>query len=134
MINLANTPRELAYKTLLAAEKDSSSGIDELLSNSLQQGELTQQEKRWIMELVYGVTRMKLQLDAWIGMAFKGRYRKAQHSVKSLLRMGVFQLKYMHTSEHAAINETVALSKRVKQSQASVSLMAACSEVCMYFS
>ncbi len=119
MINLANTPRELAYKTLLAAEKDSSSGIDELLSNSLQQGELTQQEKRWIMELVYGVTRMKLQLDAWIGMAFKGRYRKAQHSVKSLLRMGVFQLKYMHTSEHAAINETVALSKRVKQSQAS---------------
>lgn len=119
MKHLVNTPRELAYKTLLAAEKDPSSGIDELLSNFLQQGELTQQEKRWIMELVYGVTRMKLQLDAWIGIAFKGRYRKAQHAVKSLLRMGAFQLKYMHTSEHAAINETVALSKRVKQAQAS---------------
>ncbi len=116
---MANTPRELAYKTLLASEKDASQGIDTLLSNSLQLGELTQQEKRWIMELVYGVTRMKLQLDAWIVMAFKGRYRKAQHSVKCLLRMGVFQLKYMQTSEHAAINETVALSKRVKQAQAS---------------
>ena len=117
--HLASSPRELAYKTLLAAEKDQSAGIDELLSNFLQQGELSQQEKRWIMELVYGVTRMKLQLDAWIEMAFKGRYRKAQYSVKSLLRMGTFQLKYMQTSEHAAINETVALSRRVKQSQAS---------------
>ena len=116
---LASSPRELAYKALLAAEKDQSTGIDELLSTFLQQGELTQQEKRWIMELVYGVTRMKLQLDAWIEMAFKGRYRKAQHSVKSLLRMGAFQLKYMQTSEHAAINETVALSRKVKQSQAS---------------
>lgn len=116
---LANTPREIAFKILLAAEKDTSSGIDELLSNALQQGDLTQQEKRWVMELVYGVTRMKLQLDAWIGMAFKGRYRKAQHAVKCLLRMGTFQLKYMQTSEHAAINETVSLSKRVKQAQAS---------------
>ena len=116
---MASTPRELAYKALLAAEKDASHGIDELLSTTLQQGELTLQEKRWTMELVYGVTRMKLQLDAWIGLAFKGRYRKAQHSVKSLLRMGAFQLKYMQTSEHAAINETVALSRRVKQAQAS---------------
>lgn len=117
--HLANSPRELAYKALLAAEREQSSGIDEILSNILQHGELTHQEKRWIMELVYGVTRMKLQLDAWIGMAFKGRYRKAQHSVKCLLRMGVFQLKFMQTSEHAAINETVALSRQVKQSQAS---------------
>ncbi|MBT3228702.1 MAG: 16S rRNA (cytosine(967)-C(5))-methyltransferase RsmB [Candidatus Marinimicrobia bacterium] len=116
---MANTPRELAYKTLLAAEKNSSHGIDELLSNALQQSELTQQEKRWSMELVYGVTRMKLQLDEWITLAFKGRYRKAQHGVKCLLRMGVFQLKHMQTSEHAAINETVALSRRVKQAQAS---------------
>jgi 16S rRNA (cytosine967-C5)-methyltransferase len=116
---LASTPRELAYKALLAAEKDPSTGIDELLSNFLQQGELSIQDKRWIMELVYGVTRMKLQLDAWIEMAFKGRYHKAQHSVKSLLRMGTFQLKYMQTAEHAAINETVALSRKMKQSQAS---------------
>ena len=69
------------------------------------------------MELVYGVTRMKLQLDALIGKVFKGRYKKAQHAVKVLLRMGTFQLKYMHTSEYAAINESVNLCKRVKQTQ-----------------
>ena len=116
---MAKTPRELAFHTLLLAEKDTSQGIDDLLSNALQKCDLNQQEKRWVMELVYGVTRMKLQLDAMIMESFKGRYRKAQHAVKCLLRMGTFQLKYMHTSEHAAINETVALSRKVKQSQAS---------------
>ncbi|MCF7826083.1 MAG: 16S rRNA (cytosine(967)-C(5))-methyltransferase RsmB [Candidatus Marinimicrobia bacterium] len=116
---MASTPRELAYKTLLAAEKDTSHGVDTLLSNVLQSSELAQQEKAWVMELVYGVTRMKLQLDEWISLIFKGRYRKAQHGVKCLLRMGVFQLKYMQTSEHAAIHETVALSRQIKQGQAS---------------
>lgn len=109
----------MAFHTLLHAEKDPSQGIDDILSSSLQKCDLNQHEKRWVMELVYGVTRMKLQLDAMIMASFKGRYRKAQHAVKSLLRMGTFQLKYMQTSEHAAINETVALSRKVKQSQAS---------------
>ena len=118
VISLADKPRELAFKTLLAAEKDHSRAIDDLLSNILQKTDLSQQDKRWIMELVYGVTRMKLQLDAMIESAFKGRYHKAQHAVKTLLRMGSFQLKHMHTSEHAAINETVSLSRKVKQSQA----------------
>ena len=95
---MASTPRELAYKTLLAAEKDNSRHIDDLLSDALGRSSLVPQEKRWIMEIVYGVTRMKLQLDAWIQDAYKGRYRKAQHSVKVLLRLGAFQLNYMLTS------------------------------------
>ncbi len=116
---MANSPRELAYNTLLAAEKDSSRNIDDLLGNAFNSGGLTPQEKAWTMELVYGVTRMKLQLDGMIQTAFKGRYHKAQHAIKTLLRMGTFQLKHMHTQEHAAINETVNLSKKVKQRRAS---------------
>ncbi len=116
---MANTtPRELAYRTLLAAERDSSRYIDDLLSEALQHSTLDPRDKRWTMELVYGTTRMKLQLDALIQVVFKGRYRKAQHAVKVLLRMGAFQLKYMQTAEHAAINETVNLCKQVKQNQA----------------
>ena len=115
---MVNTPRELAYKTLLSAEKDTSRSIDDLLGSALGYSTLTPPEKRWVMELVYGVTRLKLQLDGWINHAYKGRYKKAQHAIKVLLRMGTFQLKYMHTSEHAAINESVELCKRVKQPQA----------------
>jgi len=114
---LASTPRELAYRTLLAAERDSSRAIDELLSDTLKNSRLEPRDKRWIMELVYGVTRMKLQLDAWIEPVFKGRFRKAQYAVKVLLRIGTFQLKFMQTAEHAAINETVDLCKKVKQNQ-----------------
>ncbi len=116
---MADNPRKIAYQTLLAAEKNTAHAIDDLLSEALQKCSLSPQEKRWTMELVYGVTRMKLQIDAWIESVYKGRYRKAQHSIKSLLRIGVFQLKYMQTLEHAAINETVALCREVKQAGAS---------------
>ncbi len=115
---MANTPRELVYRTLLAAERDSSRAIDDLLSDALQHSALGPRNKAWSMEIVYGVTRMRLQLDAWIQTAYKGRYKKAQHSIKTLLRIGVFQLKYMQTADHAALNETVNLCKRVQQSQA----------------
>ena len=116
---LARTPRELAYRTLLNAEQDHSKSIDEILSDQLAHSSLSTQEKAWVMELVYGATRMKLQLDAWIKSAFKGRYRKAQHALKVLLRMGVFQLKYMQTAEHAAIHETVDLARKSGQQRAS---------------
>ncbi|MCF6237990.1 MAG: hypothetical protein L3J79_04115, partial [Candidatus Marinimicrobia bacterium] len=99
---MANTPRELVYRTLLAAERDSSRAIDDLLSDALQHSALGPRDKAWSMEIVYGVTRMRLQLDAWIQTAYKGRYKKAQHSIKTLLRIGVFQLKYMQTADHAA--------------------------------
>ncbi len=114
---MASTPRELAYKTLLTAEKDNSRSIDDLLSDALSHCSFPPRDKRWIMEIVYGVTRMKLQLDAWIQVAYKGRYKKAQHSVKILLRLGTFQLKHMQTTEYAAIHETVELCRRVKQAQ-----------------
>ncbi|NQV30533.1 MAG: 16S rRNA (cytosine(967)-C(5))-methyltransferase RsmB [Candidatus Marinimicrobia bacterium] len=115
---MADSSRKIAYQTLLAAEKNSAHAIDELLSEALNKCALSPQEKRWTMELVYGVTRMKLQIDGWVESVYKGRYRKAQHAIKTLLRIGVFQLKYMQTSEHAAINETVALCKTVKQAGA----------------
>lgn len=114
-IILASAPRILAYRALLAAEKDDSLYINDVLREALNKGTLSVQEKRWTTELVYGTTRMKLQLDAMIQTAFKGRYRKAQHAVKVLLRMGTFQLKQMQTAEHAAIHETVDLCRKVKQ-------------------
>jgi len=116
---LASFPRVQAYHILLAAEKETSRGIDEILGQKLQSPHLTRQDKGWIMELVYGTTRMKLQLDTMIAEAFKGRYSKAQHGVKTLLRMGTFQLKHMHTRTHAAVHETVQLSKQVGLAQAS---------------
>lgn len=116
---MATSSRELAYRTLLAAERDSSRSIDDLLTEAQKNSGMDPRDKRWTMELVYGVTRMKLLLDAWIEPVFKGRFRKAQYAVKVLLRIGTFQLKFMQTAEHAAINETVNLCKKVKQVQSS---------------
>lgn len=116
---MAKTPRELAYRTLLSSERDHSRSIDEFLSDQLASSQLSAQEKAWIMELVFGITRMRLQLDTWIQTVYKGRYHKAQYAIKVLLRMGVFQLKFMETAEHAAINESVELAKKVGQKNSS---------------
>lgn len=116
---MPKSPRELAYHILLNAEKDNSRYIDDILGETFAQHHLNQQDKAWIMELVYGSTRMQLQLDTIIASVFKGNYRKAQHAIKTLLRMGAFQILHMHVAEYAAINETVGLTRKVGQAQAS---------------
>ncbi|MCF7808336.1 MAG: 16S rRNA (cytosine(967)-C(5))-methyltransferase RsmB [Candidatus Marinimicrobia bacterium] len=110
---MVSTPRELAFKILLSAEKDSSRYIDDILGDVFTRHNPEQQAKAWIMELVYGITRMRLKIDLIIAHYFKGQYHKSQHAVKVLLRLGVYQLMYMSTAKHAAINETVNLARKV---------------------
>lgn len=119
---MAKTPRELAYHILLTAERDKQRFIDEALNKALDSSPLKQAEKSWITELVYGVTRMKFQLDTYIEKLYRGRYKKAQHSIKTLLRMGAYQLMHMRTQTHAAINETVELARKTGN-QTSASLV-----------
>jgi len=114
---LAKTSRQLAFSILLNAEMDRSRYIDDLLSSRFHGHAIPSRDKRWIMELVYGVTRLKLQLDARLQAVFKGRFRKAQYPLKVLLRMGAYQLIHMQTPEHAAVNEMVKLARQVGQSR-----------------
>ena len=105
----------MAFSILLQAETEPSRSIDEILTNRFRDAVLPENAKAWIMELVYGVTRYRLQLDTWIQSAYRGKLRKAQHAVKVLLRLGAYQLAYMQTPEHAAVNETVKLTRQVHQ-------------------
>jgi 16S rRNA (cytosine967-C5)-methyltransferase len=119
---LAKEPRQTAFDILFAWERDPGLPIDEILGRILNKRTHSSEEKRWIMELVYGATRQQLQLDAYISRHYKGQYQKAQHALKVLLRMGCFQLIHMQTPDHAAINEMVNLARKVKM-QRSAGLM-----------
>ena len=116
---MTRSPRELAFQILLKNARDPSQSIESHLYASLKSSGSNADERRWIMELVYGVTRNQRLLDHWIDSGYKGPYRKAQHAIKVLLRIGVFQLKMMNTADHAALNETVNLSRKVRQSGSS---------------
>lgn len=67
----------------------------------------------FITALVYGVTERKITLD-WILSAFlRQPIKKLRPEVLTILRMGVYQLKYMDkVPESAAVNESVKLAKK----------------------
>ncbi len=67
----------------------------------------------FVRQLVYGVLENKLYLDYIIGHYVKTSNEKMRPCEKILLRMGIYQLKFMdRIPPYAAVNETVALAKR----------------------
>lgn len=67
----------------------------------------------FVRQMVYGVVEYKLYLDYIIGHYVKTPVEKMKKCEIVLLRMGIYQLKFMESvPSYAAINETVALARR----------------------
>lgn len=115
---MADSTRYLAHRILTKAER-SDRYVDRVLQYELGRTKLEPPAKHWITELVLGVTRWQLQVDFLIERSFRGNYRKAQPELKSILRMGVYQLRFMETPSYAAVNEAVELARQVNLSKAS---------------
>lgn len=68
-------------------------------------------------EIVFGCLRYKLQLDWMIGRLTNGRKLDAEVSI--VLRMGMYQLRYLERiPPHAAVSESVELMKRASKASA----------------
>ena len=107
------TARDLAFSVLRDARTESVF-IDELLDRCLTASDLAAADRGLAMELVYGVTRRKMTLDAVIS-AFVERPRKSiEDDLWSLLQMGVYQLVMLDSiPTHAAVHETVEVARRL---------------------
>ncbi len=67
----------------------------------------------FITALVYGVTERKITLDYILASFLRQPIKKLRPEVLTVLRMGVYQLKYMDKiPESAAVNESVKLVKK----------------------
>lgn len=101
--------RLIAFETLYKIFSDNSYSnlvLDSVLKN-------TQDDKQFISALVYGVVERKLTLDYFIE---KYTDCKLKPKVKIILRMGIYQLLFMDkVPASAAINESVKLTKEIKQ-------------------
>jgi 16S rRNA (cytosine967-C5)-methyltransferase len=70
-------------------------------------------------QIVFGVLRYRAQLDFLIEH-YSGRQAKLDAEVRTVLRMGIFQLRYLErVPAHAAVGESVELVKRARKSSAS---------------
>lgn len=108
-------PRALAHALLLRCEHD------QLYSNltldtALRRNPMSEADRAFLTMLFYGVIERRLTLNHIIETLSDRPAAQLEPEVLILLRMGVYQLRYMdRVPAHAALNETVALApKRAK--------------------
>lgn len=104
--------RFLAYKILLKIERDkaySNIAVDAVLKNN------DVVSAPFVCQLVYGVIERKITLDYILSQFLTQPLKKLNPQVLTILRMGVYQIKFMDkVPDSAAVNESVKLVKKIK--------------------
>ncbi len=103
-----NEARALALKVLGRIEKDSAFA-NLALRTALDNSELDERDKALVTELVYGVTRMRRSCDFLIDRFIS---KKFHPDVRTILRLGTYQLHWMKVPDHAAVNDSVSLAPK----------------------
>ena len=103
-----NEARALALKVLSRIEKDSAFA-NLVLRTALDNSELDERDKALVTELVYGVTRMRRSCDFLIDRFIS---KKLHPDVRTILRLGAYQLHWMNIPDHAAVNGSVSLAPK----------------------
>ena len=106
--------REVAMKILFARSLGGEDTWEEVLEQSQARDELSDEDKTFLENEVFGVERHREELDGLIDGYAKGWNLNRLTKVDlTLLRMGLFELLYLpEVPVGAAINEAVELSKR----------------------
>ena len=80
---------------------------DAILHRFLERTPLATADRAFATELFYGVLRKLTLLDFWVSTL---RTKSTDLETLDLVRLGLYQLFFLDTSEHAAVYETVALA------------------------
>ena len=106
------TPRALALSLLLRSESDNLYS-NLILDTAIRRHTLSDADRGLLTALVYGVLEKKLTLDYIIDTLSDRSADKLDPDVRILLRMGLYQLRFMdRIPAHAALNETVSLAPK----------------------
>ena len=102
---------------------DGGRSLDKALGQVTEQ--LSNEDRGFVQELVYGVCRWQGVLDATSQTLMTKPLRNKDRDVHYLLLVGLYQLRFINTAEHAAVSETVNGAKVLKKIWA-VKLLNAC--------
>lgn len=104
--------REIAYKVLLDIEKNKNYS-NMAINKHFKDVKLSNQDRGLATEIIYGVIENKYHIDYMIDKLSKVKTNKMEIYVKTLLRMGIYQIMFLNSiSDYAAVNETVNLAKK----------------------
>jgi 16S rRNA (cytosine967-C5)-methyltransferase len=100
--------REVAYRCLQRIDHEGAYA-NLLLQSELGRSKLSDRDRGFVTELVYGTTRMRRGCDALIDRFL---VKEPQPALRTLLRLGAYQLHYAGVAAHAAVGETVELAPK----------------------
>jgi 16S rRNA (cytosine967-C5)-methyltransferase len=113
----ASPARVAAYEILLRVEREASYATELLHSTRL--ARFSDADKALATELVMGVLRWRASLDHALASACDQPIAKLDLEVLTALRLGAYQLAYLErVPAHAAVHESVELTKRAKKRSA----------------
>ncbi len=101
--------RKIAYE--LINEWEEKSTFPNLALKNTLRAITDQRDRRFITALVYGVVERKITLDHFIEKCTD--HKKIESTIRSILRMGIYQMFYMNVPSSAACNTSVDLAKEV---------------------
>ena len=107
----ATSARRVALAALKTWRKKSEFA-DAIISRSLAETALAPVDRAFAVELFYGVLRNRSLLDFWIRQLRRGR---VDFDLCDILRLGLYQLFFARTPEHAAVYETVATAPKTQR-------------------
>ncbi len=93
----------------------------ESLTDVLQQAAINKlpvRDQAWVRNLCFGSLRWHGRLGAILREMLTKPLKKADKDIECLLRLGLYQLLYQRTPDHAAVNETVAATRQLKKAWA----------------
>lgn len=102
------TARHLAWRTLVRIDHEGAFA-NLVLSPMLDASSLSKEDKGFATDLVYGTTRQRRACDAAIDRFITS---EPDPEIRTLLRLGAYQLLFANTAPHAAVGETVELAPR----------------------
>ncbi len=100
--------RQVAYRCLQRIDHEGAYA-NLLLQGELGRSKLSERDRGFVTELVYGTTRMRRACDALIDRFL---IKEPQPSLRTLLRLGAYQVHFAGVAAHAAVGETVELAPK----------------------
>ncbi|MBL4866043.1 MAG: 16S rRNA (cytosine(967)-C(5))-methyltransferase RsmB [Pseudomonadales bacterium] len=89
-------------------------GPNRSLSEVLSKADLSEDEA-FIREMCFGVLRWRNRLQAIVNQLLRKPFKPKDSDINWLLLLGLYQLLYLRTPDHAAIGETVEAAKQLKK-------------------
>lgn len=113
--------RETAFKMIFQMDvgKNSLEMAEYTMEEALIDGDISKGECKYILTLVSGVSKKKEELDKFMEAYFKGwALDRINHIEKSIIRLALYEIRYMDIPYEVSVNEAVELAKRYGEEEA----------------